>query len=288
MTIQENVDPWLNIQGLFDASFRTLFPQAGLCRQVGFTGISERLSDPPGWFLWLSGAAGAYSLELAAARVLRSNGFRSCVGTWAIRYFPDVDDRSMIWLSAEERALRMTPSFDATGTPAFPDMQRVCGGLFLSGFLDVAWHGGDDSCEFRLRAATGLPPRPDMGSPPPVWNRDGRREQDWLASWTLADKLLLAFGLHQRAAPLRAAVQDAPGSPHGRDKELVVHYRGPCGGAGCVFSLGVCAHVAGDPHAGFHPPTERWINRAWWHAPHMKPDAGDVARPECSCLGSHG
>lgn len=259
-----NPDPFQTVFTAFDAVFRMLFPVPEARRVLGYRGISERLAGRSGWFLWFDESPGAYSMELADAHLVADGGGDASLGIFALKYYPGLDDSCLALLSPREQEARTGALFDATGTPTLDGLALLDEDLFVVGFLDVLIRPGGGGYEFRLRSREGAP----------VARGAGERARAWRRAWTLADRLIVAFGHHHSLPPARVSVVRRDGARQGTDyvmhvafgrRDLLLDQVLPLARAGHP------AHVAGprDGRGLGSRDLGRWFNPQWWLAPEL-------------------
>ena len=239
--IGKNIDHGLAAMSVLDGALRMVMPNPSARQILGLEGISEKLCEPLGWFLWLAKAQGVHSLELLEADATG----RSC---FLIRFFPFLTGHAFNCLSGEERHLRRSELFDATGTPVQSDGRELDPELFAVGTFSLAWHGSrEGSLEVVLTSMPG-------------WTRT--------VSWALYDTLVSALCHHLRFSALRGKSVLA-----WDNQSWCVH---------CELASDMDeAHRTGLTANSFHKDgLDPWLNPAWWQPECLGISLHNVEYPE--------
>jgi hypothetical protein len=168
--------------------------------ELGIGQMSQIWIDVPAWYFWLKDVPGAFMLEALEGRTLQpfndeASGALSVLS--AVRYFPHPDEKSFGAFSPEERSLRTSALFDATGTPRFEEIEKVRNRFFHIANLECIFGGGNAWTAFLLDA-------------PPLLNSalSGGVERSlpaWETSVALFDTMIRMFTYYLRRPPLAHA-----------------------------------------------------------------------------------
>jgi hypothetical protein len=104
-------------------------------RMLGLQGISQIWSSNPQWYLWLQDAPGTYCLSFMEGDVVHADGNDLYEGRFALKCYPHVATAGYAGYAAEERLLRQSDHFDATGTPRFEIAATLSDSLFVVGSI---------------------------------------------------------------------------------------------------------------------------------------------------------
>ncbi|SFJ85973.1 hypothetical protein SAMN04488082_108108 [Desulfomicrobium apsheronum] len=218
-----------------------VMPNPSARQVLELEGISEKLCEPLGWYLWLANAQGVHSLELLEAD---AEG-RSC---FLIRFFPSLAGHVLNCLSEEEKQLRQSELFDATGTPVQSDGRELDPELFAVGTFTLARHGnGEGSLEVVLTTMPG-------------WTRT--------VSWTLYDTLVSALCHHLKFSALRG--------------ESVLAWDNQSWRVHCELapSNEVSRKAGGATSILQEEWQDPWLNPVWWQPECLGISLHDVEYPE--------
>lgn len=221
-------DPVTDLLQVFDAMFRLVIPGPGR-KIIGLTGISEKQSGAPGWYLWFEDRPGAYLLELVVAETVSEEDIVSpsdrggARGTYWIKYYPAVDDlQSLHAFSDIEQTVRTGGCFDNTGTPDFEKGDGIPETFFLIGAIEASLTADGSGLSLCLEsldhwvtsvvAANGSQPD-ERGV------KKDRNIPAWNYSWFLFDRLILTLCLAYRTSPLQISLHEQPGHKFHMDLE---------------------------------------------------------------------
>lgn len=235
-----HVDPILNVYSILDGLFRSVVPNEAARKFFGIKAISEKLSGPPGYYLWFGEKPGAYLLELIDGTVedVSHNTRHDAItqgassrGRLRIKYFPAVDDSSDVFedFSFYEQLVRMSDLFDGTGTPTFEGSEKIDDTYFVVGNLDMRVTAERELIEITLNAPdrwktfhpTGLSVSPNREGSVEVIAPGGkdRDVQAWALSWFLFDKLISGFCYAYKTFPQYIAVWKKTGAAYYIDRD---------------------------------------------------------------------
>lgn len=160
MDIKEHLDPVATVEGLLSELFQKTFQNDGLRHHLGLSQISQGSTAHgyPLWYLWLADRKGAYSLSIEDGQILSSNShhipldtlgsFTPVSGQIIVRYFPDIQEDVFDSLSCFEQIVRMSASFDSTGTPTFEGGREMAHGFYVAGQVEVVIYGPQSEADF--------------------------------------------------------------------------------------------------------------------------------------------
>ena len=169
-----NIDQGLWAMNMVDGALRMAMPNPSARQAMGLNGVSEKLYEPLGWFLWLDNAPGPYALELLDAQTRGRSLF-------LVRCYPAPDSPLFSLLSEKERCLRCSPRFDDTGTPVQEDCVEPDSWMFVVGALGLTPKHGDTASGMRVELLTD-----------PGWTQS--------ASWRLYDFMVCLLCHHHGLA----------------------------------------------------------------------------------------
>jgi hypothetical protein len=248
--------------------------------------------EQPAWYFWISGAPGAYQLQLEDATEEADGGVR---GVFSIKCYPYPGTAAYRGFSAEERQALESDLFDHTGTPAAEARERIPGHLFNVAVLEC--RVGSDGHLSQL-VLEGLDRMVVRRLAPIVEGGGATRSAEvyrsvpaWEIAYPFFDRLVCLWVHYRRQRPFDVRLTRASGfetvlatdeAPACRDTETAAVYtlqvgfaapgpfstlppdrRPETGGAGsAVFEYhSPCGH--------FHPPADPVplvdsLNPAWW------------------------
>jgi len=205
-----------------------LFLDEQACHRIGFTNISRRISELPGWYLWTRDNKGAYLLELAGLEIGKPNSMTNpppfLAADLVLRYYPTPEEPFFKDFGFLEQQVRLSPSFDHTGTPRFDKQDEIHETLFTVGciamvidrelrFAQINVSSQDrwvEFCEDDVRADT------DSGQTavPSLEGTRIRNVPGWKLSWAFFDKLLMGFCYVHKSRPFGLRLMNFPGSTY--------------------------------------------------------------------------
>jgi hypothetical protein len=209
-----HIDPISNLQHLIDKIFRTIFPNEEARRFFHFSGLSEKISSEPGWYLWFSNVPGVYLLDLKDAQVLQEDGPGTAFpekegyalsGCFVIKYFPNLnDDKYFMSFSEEERKIRASLLFDHTGTPTLEGNDEIPSPFFQVGLLNILFDRERKRLDLSLlaqdRSMAVQNHQVDCREMPTVEMGD-REVPAWGLSFFLVDRLINGLGYTYKTKP---------------------------------------------------------------------------------------
>jgi hypothetical protein len=216
-----HIDPISNLQHLIDKIFRTIFPSEEARRFFHFTGLSEKISSEPGWYLWFSDVPGVYLLDLKDAQVLQEDALGTdspekegytLLGYFIIKYFPSLkDDKYFMSFSEEEKKIRASRLFDHTGTPTLEGNDKIPPPFFQVGHVNILFDGKRKRLEVSLLAPDRWMTMQNRGLEKHLDQVDCRempiveiRDRDvpaWELSFFLVDRLINGLGYVYKTKP---------------------------------------------------------------------------------------
>jgi hypothetical protein len=143
--------------------------------ELGLKGVHQVWGEVPAWYLWLADPPGAYCLEMVDVSRLDDNLISSM---YALKFYPALDGELLQALSAEEKDIRQSAHFDATGAPAFDTRHEIPADLFTVGVLALTM---DPDQEWGLYTITALSDRRQVER-----TNDGEALLDSLPGWQLS------------------------------------------------------------------------------------------------------
>ena len=178
-------DDGLEAIEIVSRALRLALPNPSARAVLGLKGLSEKVHEPLGWYLWINQSPGPYALELVEA-----DGQGG--GLFLVRCFPGPDSPDWERLSQDEQDLRASDRFDETGTPTQDLPREMSPDLFAVGLLELAPKEGD----------------PDQGLRATLVSRPGWTRR---AAWRLFDCLVCALCHHHGLAARQAASSGGQG-----------------------------------------------------------------------------
>lgn len=125
----------LVIEGLFSL----VFPDPHARQRLGLKAISRGRQETMAWALWTTSRLGAFEMAL-----LPGNPESHPDGALlALRYFPDPREAVFARFAPVEQQARLSPLFDATGTPASDSSGQLDPSLFHVGTLAIVPQGAN-------------------------------------------------------------------------------------------------------------------------------------------------
>lgn len=236
-----NVDHGLAAMSILDGALRMIMPNPSARERLGLKGVSEKLCEPLGWYLWLKNARGVYALELFEAGADGTARF-------LMRFFPFTTGNCFHCLSEEERRIRRSELFDATGAPVQNTGRILDPELFAVGVLSlVRPAGGGKGLEIALASMSG-------------WTQD--------VSWQLYDVLTSALCHHYRLSALQGE-----SFPAGDDQPW---------GVRCVLVRNgdESSRTSATKTLSTQVPSDPWLNQFWWRPENLGISLRDVEYPE--------
>lgn len=236
-----NVDYGLAAMSLLDGALRMIMPNPSARERLGLKGVSEKLCEPLGWYLWLKNAGGVYALELSEAG---ADG----TGCFVMRFFPFATGNYFSCLSEEERQIRKSELFDATGAPVQNTGRILDPELFAVGVLTLARPtGGDNALEIILTSMSG-------------WTQ--------AVSWQLFDVLTIALCHHYRLSALQGE-----SFPAGDEQPW---------GVRCVLVQNgdESPRTSATQTLSTQERPDPWLNQLWWRPESLGISLRDVEYPE--------
>jgi len=206
--------------------FIPLFLDEQACQRIGFTNISRRISELPGWYLWTRDDRGAYLLELTSLEISEpismTNQSPFLAADLVLRYYPTPEEPSFKEFAFLEQQVRLSPCFDHTGTPLFEKQDEIHESLFIVGHICVAFDrelsfakmkvSSQDRwvefCEDGVRVDTDSGP----ATAPLMEETKIRNVPGWKLSWGFFDKLLLSFCYVHKSQPFGLRLMKFPAS----------------------------------------------------------------------------
>ena len=230
MIVTRHIDPLVSFETLLFELFQKVFQNDAARRHFGFSQISQVTTPDglPAWYLWFSDKPGAYSLAVTEGHVVseRENACSNqkdtdvLEGHFAIRYFPDIEDKLFDSLSCYEQIFRMGPSFDATGTPSFEGGRAMHQSFFVAGYMDILIHSSKADVDFFCTAPDrwldyrldGLTLTDNKGKSRQVVSPGAldRNFPGWAHSFFIFDKIISSFCFVSGQAPRRTGAASRP------------------------------------------------------------------------------
>ena len=285
---------------ILEGALHRLKMQPGAARHIGLRQLHRIPGEPLGWYLWLSGAAGAWRLRLAGLRPSDPFG-----GLFVVHYYPEPDDAVIHGFSADECAWRRDPAlFDETGTPR-ARAASLPEDAFAVGTLEVLSDGAVSGVLLRARAQDWWVETGNGRLAP------GRRVAGWDLTWQVADCLIQILAFTARAVPVQVRVGHRTGVYGRRSQrgevqavadplltqwtlDVVLPLPGPTGPQPvtpetcATFAATTVENVDWLPTLT-QPPFGRqpFINIAWWTAARWEFPADGAVCSHCEADGAH-
>ena len=290
-------DPLGEHQIFWATIFMVLISSEEARNRMRLKNISQRLDGDLGWYLWLQGQPGAYSLEVGEAISGAAPGENSS-RCW-IKYYPALtDDPAFQGLSSCEKTMRASRLFDETGTPAFEAAASILREAFVVGYLDLRltkthatlcllaqdlWQVVEKKAADSAKAQASKPSA-------------DRCLPGWELAWPVGNALIMAWCMFFVCRPLAAALTQGPGefwehsggenravcSSERLRRELFCLLPRPEGQGGLDAFGGVEEWLA-EQSVGqelvwmlLQPPDEDlpWANADWWQVSQALGDVG--------------
>lgn len=212
-------DAVAELQGFLSNILMTLMPSSAARKKMRLTGISQPLlHDASVWYLWRDDFSGIFQLELGEADFSQSapDTRPSARGRFWVKYFPAlVDDPAFDALSVFEQGLRLSPLFDASGTPELDTWEHLPEAAFHVGYLELELQ--EDAHLLRLELSsqdfwrTHCTEAVDLETEKGTMRLLEAGEVDrnipgWPLAWPVLDTLVTAVGLFYAAVPVGCAV----------------------------------------------------------------------------------
>lgn len=123
----------LVVEGLF----ALVFPDPNARLRLGLKAISRGRQEMPAWYLWTNARLGVCELALL------SSAAAGCAdgAVFALRYFPDPREAVFTRFAPVEQQARLSPLFDASGTPGADSAGDIDPSLFHIGTLVIVPQG---------------------------------------------------------------------------------------------------------------------------------------------------
>lgn len=231
------------VRRVMEDMFILLFFDEQAHHSIGFTKISRLISQKPGWYLWTKEQQGAFLLKFLDAEYLDKK--RSMVGIpnlgtdpavraeFIVRYYPSPEEPLFDDFAPIERAIRLGPYFDHTGTPRFEKQNEIHESLFTVGKFHLAF---DKGLNFALLTISSQERWIEICNNGPLVRTDDRQSIEavlekatvrnvpgWELSWYLFDKLLLGFCYVHKSFPFGLGLTEYPGTIYhiGKFNEVV-------------------------------------------------------------------
>jgi hypothetical protein len=125
----------LVIEGLFSL----VFPDPHARQRLGLKAISRSRHETMSWALWTTSRLGAFEMALLPG----SPESHPDGALFALRYFPDPREAVFARFAPIEQQTRLSPLFDATGTPATDSSGQLDPSLFHVGTLAIVPQGSN-------------------------------------------------------------------------------------------------------------------------------------------------
>ena len=118
----------LIIEGLLSL----VFPDPHARQRLGLKAISRCRRETPAWYIWTTAHHGAFEVAFLPGAADQPDG-----ALLALRYFPEPGEAVFTRFSPLEQQARLSPLFDATGTPATDSSDQLDPSLFHVGSLTI-------------------------------------------------------------------------------------------------------------------------------------------------------
>ena len=188
--------------------------------RLGIKAVSQIWGEDPAWYVWLSGAQGAYRLELADA-ITDENSPANRHGFFAIKCYPFENSTVFNSFSYEEQMLSRSHFFDDTHTPRFEEKEKIADALFNVAAMECRVTQEDAMVCFTLDSLDTLRcvyPEEAVQHFDLIGKRRryqageiGRSVPGWQLGYPVFDRLLCMYAATSRAKPVRVRVTRSPG-----------------------------------------------------------------------------
>jgi hypothetical protein len=192
----------------------------GLKDCLGINAVSQIWGEVPAWYMWLSGAQGAYRLELAHA-MTDENSPANRRGFFYIKCYPFEGSTVFDSFSFEEQMLRRSHFFDDTHTPRFEQNERIADSLFNVAAMEYHVNQDDTMACITLDSLDTLRcvyPEETVQHYDLIGKKRryqageiGRTVPGWQLGYPVFDRLLCMYALYSKAKPIRVRITRSAG-----------------------------------------------------------------------------
>jgi hypothetical protein len=214
------------IRRIMEDMFIPLFLDEQACHRIGFTNISRRICELPGWYLWTKDNRGAYLIELTSLEIGKpisiTNQSPFLTAGLVLKYYPTPEEPSFKDFAFLEQQVRLSPCFDHTGTPLFEKQEEIHDSLFNVGQISVTFDRELGIAKMKVFSQDrwvefceeGAGVEDDSGGATACLMEKTRIRNvpGWELSWGLFDKLLLGFCYIHRSRPFGLRLMKSPAS----------------------------------------------------------------------------
>jgi hypothetical protein len=223
---------------------------------VGLKGVSQVWGDKPAWYCWISGAPGAYHLQMEDASTRKVNKKNLPTGLFSIKCYPFPQERVFHSFSFEEQCFIRSDFFDHTNTPRIELKERIPVTLFNVATMEYTVDPDDNFVLFTFEALDVMRIRYEQETVRKYAFLEqakcfgkgeiGRNVAGWELGYQLFDRLLSLYSFYSKQKPVRVLMTSSPGFEYVYDRTDAFQ----CVDAGDIkiYSLGVLfASESGNP-----------------------------------------
>jgi hypothetical protein len=180
--------------------------------------VSQVWGDKPEWYIWLAQAPGVYALVLEDAETFKTEDTTLCMGHFAIKCYPYVDDGIFTAFSSQEQEMAASDLFDETHTPRLEVRERIPETFFAVGSISIILDEAETIALFTVDSLDALrlcvhsvsegqwPSSANTVSQGIIRNVPG-----WQISYPLFDRLIGLYSFQFRQPPVFIGATRSPG-----------------------------------------------------------------------------